>query len=143
MFKFLFVAMMFLFSAFVQGQTNAGLPEQPAGPGYDAHALFAPGFYGGGRLATRSPNGAPSPSYWQNRADYTLAVKLDTTTNEIEGSDIIHYTNNSPDSLHSLWLYLEQQTYRADARSNYYTTPAPDKHTEGYQLESVKGKQGA
>ena len=101
------------------GQTNAGLPEQPKGPGYDPHALFAPGFDGDLHLATRSANGAPSPSYWQNRADYTLAVKLDTATNEMAGSDIIRYTNNSPDSLHSLWLYLEQQTYRADARSNY------------------------
>ena len=98
------------------GQT---IPEQPKGQGYDPHALFAPGFDGDLHLATRSANGAPSPSYWQNRADYTLAVKLDTATNEMAGSDIIRYTNNSPDSLHSLWLYLEQQTYRADARSNY------------------------
>jgi len=124
------------------GQTNAGLPEVPKGPGYDPHALFAPGFDGDLHLATRSANGAPSPSYWQNRADYTLAVKLDTATNEMAGSDIIRYTNNSPDSLHSLWLYLEQQTYRADARSNYYTGFAPDKHTEGYKVESVKVQQG-
>ena len=124
------------------GQTNAGLPEVPKGPGYDPHALFAPGFDGDLHLATRSANGAPSPSYWQNRADYTLAVKLDTATNEMAGSDIIRYTNNSPDSLHSLWLYLEQQTYRADARSNYYTTPAPNRHTEGYKVESVKVQQG-
>ena len=121
------------------GQT---IPEQPKGQGYDPHALFAPGFDGDLHLATRSANGAPSPSYWQNRADYTLAVKLDTATNEMAGSDIIRYTNNSPDSLHSLWLYLEQQTYRADARSNYYTTPAPNRHTEGYKVESVKVQQG-
>jgi len=139
--KFLLLALMFLFSALVQGQTNAGLPEQPAGPGYDAHALFAPGFYGGGRLATRSANGAPSPAYWQNRADYTLAVKLDTAKNEMEGTDIIRYVNNSPDTLHTLWLYLEENTYRADARSNYFTDFAPGSHTEGYRLESVKVRQ--
>jgi Peptidase family M1 domain len=139
--KFLLLAMMFLFSALVQGQTNVGLPEQPAGPGYDAHALFAPGFYGGGRLATRSANGAPSPAYWQNRADYTLAVKLDTVKNEMEGTDIIRYVNNSPDTLHTLWLYLEENTYRADARSNYFTDFAPGSHTEGYRLESVKVRQ--
>jgi hypothetical protein len=139
--KFLLLAMMFLFSALVQGQTNAGLPEQPAGPGYDAHALFGPGFYGGGRLATRSANGAPSPAYWQNRADYTLAVKLDTAKNEMEGTDIIRYVNNSPDTLRTLWLYLEENTYRADARSNYFTDFAPGSHTEGYRLESVTVRQ--
>ena len=133
--------MMFLFSVLVHGQTNAGFPEQQAGPGYDAHALFAPGFYGGGRLATRSANGAPSPAYWQNRADYTLAVKLDTAKNEMEGTDIIRYVNNSPDTLHTLWLYLEENTYRADARSNYFTDFAPGSHTEGYRLESVKVRQ--
>jgi hypothetical protein len=131
-----------VFSIAAFGQINAGLPEQLKGPGYDPHALFAPGFDGDLHLATRSANGTPSPSYWQNRADYTLALKLDTATNEAEGSDIIRYINNSPDSLHSLWLYLEQQTYRSDARSNYYTTPAPDRHTEGYRLESVKVQQG-
>ncbi|HLX67342.1 MAG TPA: hypothetical protein VKR41_10115, partial [Puia sp.] len=106
--------------------------------GYDPHALFAPGFYGDLHLTTRAASGAPSASYWQNRADYSLAVKLDTTANSVSGTDIIHYTNNSPDSLLCLWLYLEQQTYRADARSNYYTGFAPDQHTDGYRLESVK-----
>src|SRR5580693_4165508 len=100
---------------------------------FDPHALFAPGFYGDLHLSTRAASGAPSASYWQNRADYDLAVKLDTVANSIRGTDIIRYTNNSPDSLPCLWLYLEQQTYRADARSNYYTGFAPDRHTEGYQ----------
>jgi len=133
----------FLVSAICQGQTAAGLPEQTRGAGYDPHALFAPGFYGDVHLATRSADGAPSSAYWQNRADYTLAVKLDTATNEMQGTDIIRYTNNSPDSLHSLWLYLEQQTYRPDARSNYYTAFASGGHTDGYRLESVKIRQGA
>ncbi|HEV3326836.1 MAG TPA: M1 family metallopeptidase [Puia sp.] len=126
----------------VNAQTNAGLPEQVSAAAYDPAALFAPGFYGDVHLATRSADGAPSPAYWQNRADYTLAVKLDTAGNEIQGTDIIRYTNNSPDSLHSLWLYLEQQTYRPDARSNYYTAFAGGGHTDGYRLESVKIRQG-
>lgn len=109
---------------------------------YDPHALFAPGFYADDHLATRSPNGGPSASYWQNRADYQLTAVLDTVANSIRGTDIIRYTNNSPDSLHALWLYLEQQTYRPDARSNFYTGFAPGRHTEGYRLESVKIRQG-
>jgi hypothetical protein len=137
-----------LFSVAVQATTQAqvapGLPEQINSPGaYDPAALFAPGFYGDLHLATRSANGSPSPAYWQNRADYTLSVRLDTTHNEIEGSANIRYTNNSPDSLHTLWLYLDQQTYRADARSNYFTGYAQTGHTEGYNLSSVKIQQGA
>lgn len=127
----------------VQAQTNAGLPEQVGSAGYDPAALFAPGFYGDLHLATRGANGAPSPAYWQNRADYTLNVKLDTALNEIEGTAVIRYTNNSPDSLHTLWLYLDQQTYRADARSNFFTGVTPSGHTEGYTLSSVRVQQGA
>jgi len=125
-----------------RGQQTAGLPEKPGSPGYDPAAVFAPGFYSDMRLTTRAANGAPSDHYWQNRADYTLQVKLDTTTNELGGSEVIRYTNNSPDTLHSLWLQLDQDTYREDARSNYYTSPAPGGHTKGYELESVRIEQG-
>jgi len=62
--------------------------------------------------------------------------------NELAGTVTIHYTNNSPDTLHSLWLYLDQNTYRADARSNYFTSFSTDQHTNGYTLESVKVEQG-
>jgi hypothetical protein len=133
-----------LFSTTIRAQTVTGLPEKvsaPGAPGYDPQALFAPGFYGDGHLATRSPNGAPSATYWQNRADYTLSVRLDTVHNELEGSAVIRYTNNSPDSLHSLWLYLDQQTYRPDARSNFFTSYPAGGHTEGYRLSSVKLEQ--
>jgi hypothetical protein len=119
----------------------SGLSEQPTAPGFDPQALFAPGFYGDLHLATRSSNGAPSASYWQNRADYTLSVTLDTARNELEGSANIRYTNNSPDSLVSLWLYLDQQTYRPDARSNFLTSAPAGGHTEGYHLSSVKVEQ--
>jgi hypothetical protein len=130
-------------AAFATAQTTAGLPEQINSGAYDPHALFAPGFYGDWHLATRGANGAPSATYWQNRADYTLTVNLDTTKNQLEGSATIRYTNNSPDTLHTLWLYLDQQTYRADARSNFYTQGEAGGHTEGYQLQSVQLQQGA
>jgi len=131
-----------LFSTSIHAQTVSGLPEQVSAPGYDPQALFAPGFYGDVHLSTRSPNGTPSASYWQNRADYTLSVRLDTVHNELEGSAVIRYTNNSPDSLLSLWLYLDQQTYRPDARSNFFTSFTAGGHTEGYHLSSVKVEQG-
>ena len=132
-----------LYSPASSAQTAAGLPEQVRSGAYDPHALFAPGFDGDLHLATRSANGAPSSTYWQNRADYTLSVTLDTVKNQLEGSAAIHYTNNSPDTLHTLWLYLDQQTYRPDARSNYYTTATAGGHTDGCQLQSVRLQQGA
>ncbi len=92
----------------------------------------------------RSANGAPGSRYWQNRADYTLHAAIDTVNNELACSETIQYTNNSPDSLQSLWLQLDQNTYREDSRSNFYTTFGARGHTNGYQIASVsielKGK---
>ena len=138
----LLTAGLFTFSIDSNGQVAAGLPEKPVSPGYDPQAVFAPGFYRDQGKPFHSPNGAPAANYWQNRADYTIQARLDTAKNELAGSEAIVYTNNSPDTLHSLWLYLDQNTYRNDARSNYFTSFSPDKHTTGTSLESVKVEQG-
>ncbi|HZQ42015.1 MAG TPA: M1 family metallopeptidase [Acidobacteriaceae bacterium] len=95
----------------------------------------------------RSSDGAPGPQYWQNRADYELHAAIDTQTKTLTCTELITYTNNSPDTLTSLWLHLEQNIYRKDSRSAAFasefrrrrgpalTGPA---NTEGYVLESVE-----
>lgn len=105
---------------------------------YNAHVLFAPLSYNGTGSTYRSANGAPGAKYWQNRANYNIAATLDTAAKTLTATEAITYVNNSPDSLHSLWLYLEQNTYKADARSNYYSGFAPNEHTTGYNLASVQ-----
>src|SRR5947208_16423316 len=64
----------------------------------------------------REGSGRPGPRYWQQRADYTIRAALDTATHTIAGSETIHYTNNSPDTLAYLWLQLDQNLYRAASR---------------------------
>ena len=111
---------------------------------FDPHELFAQNFYGKNGNEFRSSNGAPGPKYWQNRADYTLHATIDTVENTLKGTETISYTNNSPDNLSSLWLQLDQNTYRKDARSQYYSTRTTNGSTDGYQFENVtieyKGK---
>ena len=126
-------------ASFAQGDRQA---MHGAGQGYDPHALFAPGFYSDKAQPFRSSNGGPAAKYWQNRADYTITARIDTISNELSGSEAIHYTNNSPDSLYSLWLQLDQNTYRKDARSNHYTEPPAEEFTNGYELGSVSVEQG-
>lgn len=123
-------------------QKPAGLPENPVSSGYDPQALFATGFYSAYSKPYHGANGTPAANYWQNRADYTLQASLDTVANVLTGEETILYTNNSPDSLRSLWLQMDQNTYRADARSNFYTDGASFRHTDGYIVGSVKIEQG-
>jgi hypothetical protein len=61
----------------------------------------------------RAASGAPGRLYWQNRADYTIEARLDTTRHEIAGREVIRYTNNSLDTLPFVWLQLDQNIFAA------------------------------
>src|SRR5437016_7921609 len=81
------------------------------------------------RLALSTPtllregSGRPGPSYWQQRADYTIAVSLDTATHTIAGRETIRYTNRSPDTLRYIWLQLDQNLFRDDSRGALLNPP--------------------
>jgi hypothetical protein len=106
---------------------------------YEPADLFSPMFYPERGNERHAANGEPGPKYWQNRANYQLKASIDTTTKTLSGTAVIEYINNSPDALQYLWLQLDQNTYKKDARSNFSTSafPATNQHTDGYQIESV------
>ena len=56
----------------------------------------------------RTGSGRPGRAYWQQRVDYRIAATLDTAGRLIRGRETIRYTNNSPDALSYLWLFVEQ-----------------------------------
>ncbi|WP_421953306.1 M1 family metallopeptidase [Persicobacter psychrovividus] len=66
----------------------------------------------GNDLATpnvyRTGSGAPGHAYWQQRANYKIAVTLNDDKQRIDGEETIHYFNQSPDPLTYLWLQLDQ-----------------------------------
>lgn len=83
---------------------------------YNYHDAFAPLFYTKNGDEYRSAGGQPGPHYWQNRADYQLTAKLDEKNNEIIGTAIMTYTNNSPDKLPFIWMDLDQNLFKQDSR---------------------------
>jgi hypothetical protein len=85
---------------------------------YDYHDAFAPFFYTKNGTNTRSASGQPGAEYWQNRADYQLTAKLNEKSNEISGTGIITYTNNSPDKMNFVWMNLDQNLFKSDSRGN-------------------------
>jgi hypothetical protein len=109
---------------------------------YDAHEAFSPLFYPAPGNEYRSAGGQPGPKYWQNAADYKLAVTLDTAQHRISGSVVITYKNNSPDQLPFLWLQLDQNIYRADSRGSATVAASGERFanrsfTQGFELKSV------
>jgi hypothetical protein len=125
--------------ALILSGASAGAADTP---GYDPLQSFAPLTLPGPVNSYRSANGAPGPNYWQNQADYELHVTLDAQAKTIGGTVAITYTNNSPDRLESLWLQLEQNTYRHDARSGVSSDHRHStEFTDGFVIESVTVEQ--
>jgi Peptidase family M1 domain len=141
--KSFLVIFFFLAAIYVFAQDQKNIVTQ-----FDPLQTFAQNFYSTQGNEFRSASGAPGPKYWQNRADYKLNASIDTIKNILSCNGTIHYVNNSPDSLQSLWLELDQNTYREDARSNFYVESARHRndfqsefgsarHTEGFQFETI------
>ena len=114
--------------------------SKPVASKYDPQALFAPFHYQNPVNRYRSADGRPGPDYWQNRADYEIHATLDPQGRTLTGTETITYTNNSPQPLDYLWLHLDQNLYRTDARGNFSGDRAPkfDEHTDGDVITSVE-----
>jgi hypothetical protein len=143
-----------LTAVFVLLPVSLAWPQTPA-PNYDPRVAFAPLTLPEPVNAYRSGNGAPGPAYWQNEADYEMHAALDTQAKTLQNDEVITYTNNSPDSLTSLWIHLDQNIYRKDSRGYLVNgglrrkKPVADSEenpngrtTEGYVLDSVEIERG-
>src|SRR5882757_2736477 len=88
-------------SAMAQEQTKTDAPQWKGKFEQLDQMLPTPNEY-------RTGSGAPGPKYWQQRADYVINAELHDDTQNITGSEVITYFNNSPDALKYLWLQLDQ-----------------------------------
>ncbi len=64
--------------------------------------------------AHRTAAGKPGPDYWQQRADYDIAVSLDAQDRVLNGELTLSYTNNSPHTLDYIWVHLDQNSFADD-----------------------------
>ena len=111
------LSLVFLMTASaVNAQQGTPPPPAAAATNYDYHETFGVPFFNKNGNEYRAADGAPGAKYWQNRADYQLSAKLNDQTNEITGSEVLTYTNNSPQKLGFLWMQLDQNLFRLDSR---------------------------
>ena len=122
---------------------------------FDPRLTFAPLSLPDPVNAYRSSDGTPGPGYWQNEADYEMHATLDTVSKTLRNDEVISYINNSPDALTSLWIHMEQNSYRKDARARLVNSGARPRHpvvdtgdnpngraTDGFVLDSVQVESG-
>jgi len=124
----------------------AGLSAVPGwAADFDPKIDFARQVLPDGVNAYRSANGAPGPNYWQNRVDYSITARIDTVAKTLTATEVLDYTNDSPDSLPSLWLQLDQNIYRADSRAMVAggrRKGGGGGQSEGYGIASVEVARG-
>ncbi|MDE1915603.1 MAG: M1 family metallopeptidase [Sphingomonadales bacterium] len=118
------------------------VPALAPAQGYQPRETFAPFDMKQAVNSYRSADGLPGPAYWQNRADYAIHANLDEKGPVLSGSEEINYTNNSPDTLDVLWLQLDQNTYKSDARSGFAGGRARRGTSDGFVIESVEVESG-
>ncbi len=112
-----------------------------AQPAYDPLKTFAPLTLPAPPTTLRTGSGAPGPAYWQNRADFNIAAKIDTTAHVLTGDETVTYTNNSPEALGVLWFQMDQNIYRPDSRAGAFggagRRRGDSSSTDGYQIDAV------
>ena len=82
----------------------------------------------------RSASGAPGRRYWQQKVDYTIRASIDTVQHKLIGSERITYTNNSPDTLHYVWVQLDQNQVSVEHSRDYQSKPALPTVQQGQTL---------
>jgi len=58
-------------------------------------------------------NRPPYPGYWQQDVHYRITARLDENTDAADGSVVLTYWNNSPDTLREVFFHLYQNAYDA------------------------------
>ncbi|MEJ2482451.1 MAG: M1 family metallopeptidase [Gemmatimonadota bacterium] len=71
---------------------------------------------------TRSPDGRPGENYWQQAADYRIAVEIEPETARLTGSESITYHNRSPDELNTLVVRFYQNVFSEGVARNRSVT---------------------
>ena len=64
---------------------------------------------------TRSLDGKPGKNYWQNTANYNIALTIHPPDRRVNGTETITYTNNSPDTLKTIVIRLILNSHTAQA----------------------------
>ena len=85
----------------------------------------------------RTASGAPGHEYYQQQADYVIAVEVDDENQKIYGEETITYTNNSPDELTYLWLQLDQNMRAPNSMRSRIDKGGMDERMSFGQLERM------
>ena len=84
------------------------------------------------KARTRSADGTPGETYWQNGSDYTLKAVIEPDEKSLSGTVHVVYHNNSPDTLNRIVMRMYQDFYKKGAARDLELKP--ETITDGIDL---------
>jgi len=84
---------------------------------------------------TRTTNGAPGKSYWQNSADYTIKISFDPKSRILNGTVAIDYVNNSPDTIGKIEFKLYPNLFKKGSIRNMPVLPEDE--SDGVEIQQL------
>jgi hypothetical protein len=127
-------AMLLLCTVFVTAQAQQRTHT------YNSNKVFDPTFLIQSGNKYRSGSGVPGPEYWTNRNNYTIHTTLHPQDTTITGKVEIEYINNSPDSLHYLWLQVDQNLFNPHSLGHATMPPGGDRFAKPGNVEFCCGE---
>ena len=90
---------------------------------------------------TRSPDGQPGINYWQNGANYNINIEMNPISGLLTGDEDFVYFNNSPDTLHELYIHVFMNIYKKGNPREYVVEPTDENEGVAIKSFSVNGKE--
>ncbi len=69
---------------------------------------------------------AQKPGYWQQRVSYDMDIEMDVESHEMQGTQKVVYTNNSPDTLHRIYYHLYFNAFQPNSMMDKRSRLIPD-----------------
>lgn len=88
-------------------------------------------------LISLSAHSLCQSTYWQQQVNYDISVTLDDTDHTLDGNVKMEYFNNSPDTLHYIWIHLWPNAYKND-RTAYSDQDLRNRSTNFYFSDESK-----
>lgn len=86
------------------------------------------------KKGTRTVTGVPGLHYWQNRGSYVINATVDVAGKSVAGKEKIVYSNNSPDTLHTVFIRFVNNIHKPEAPRSGQVSK--DFLTTGLQIQS-------
>ena len=80
--------------------------------------------------------------YWQQKADYKMDIDMNVNTNQFTGSQQLNYTNNSPDTLNTVYYHLYFNAFQPGSMMDIRSQSIKDPDSRvGNRISKLKDKE--